>query len=249
MSEETFSDKKQPLTEHLIELRGCIIKAFIGWSISAVVSYVFAEKIINFLVLPLEKITSSAVFFRTFPEVFSIYIKLSIIMGFIIGSPYILYQFWSFVAPGLYPHEKKWVKSALFLTCFSFIIGDLVAYYIFLPSILKFFYSFGEKFLTFKPFLKEYISFALKVFIFFGILFQIPSFLLMLSILGLVNSKKLKKFRPYAIILSFIISAILTSGADPLNQILLALPLTVLYEAGIILVKLSEIKKTFKKGG
>jgi sec-independent protein translocase protein TatC len=71
----------------------------------------------------------------------------------------------------------------------------------------------------------------------------------MLSILGLVNSKKLKKFRPYAIILSFIISAILTSGADPLNQILLALPLTVLYEAGIILVKLSEIKKTFKKGG
>ncbi len=249
MSEEVLSDKKQPLTDHLIELRGCIIKAFVGWSISAVISYIFAEKIINFLVLPLEKVASSSVFFRTFPEVFSVYIKLSIIMGFIIGSPYIIYQLWSFIAPGLYPHEKKWVKSALVLTCFSFIIGDLVAYYIFLPFILKFFYSFGEKFLTFKPFLKEYISFSLKVFIIFGILFQIPSFLLMLSLFGIADYEKLKKFRPYAIILSFLISAILTSGADPLNQILLALPLTVLYEVGIILVRLSKFKKTSKKGG
>ncbi len=238
-------EKKQALVEHLIELRSCLIKSFIGWTIGAIIAYIFAEHIINFLLLPLYKIIPKGitVFFRTFPEVFAVYIKLSIIMGFIISSPYIFYQIWSFISPGLYQHEKKWVKSAIFLTCFSFLIGDLIAYFLFLPYILKFFYSFGEKFLIFKPFLKEYISFVLKIFILFGIFFQLPAFLFLLSKLDLVNSAQLKNFRPYAIIFFFFIAAIVTSGSDPLNQIILALPLTLLYEVGIILVRFGEIKK------
>jgi sec-independent protein translocase protein TatC len=248
MHENIEEQNKQTLIDHLIELRSCLIKAFIGWVIGAIVSYFFAEHIINFLLFPLYKVISpqSKVFFRVFPEVFVVYIKLSIIVGFIISSPYIFYQIWLFVAPGLYPHEKKWVKSVVFLTCFSFLIGDLLAYYIFLPAILKFLYSFGERFLVFKPFLNEYISFALKIFIIFGVLFQIPSFLFLLSKLDLVTSEQLRNFRPYAIILSFFIAAILTSGFDPLNQILLAIPLTLLYEVGIFLVRLGEFKK---KGG
>ncbi len=247
MHENIEEDKKQRLVDHLLELRSCLIKSFIGWVIGAIISYIFAEHIINFLLVPLYKAVSphSKVFFRIFPEVFIAYVKLAIIVGFIISSPYIFYQIWLFIAPGLYPHEKKWVKSAVFLTCFSFLIGDLMAYFIFLPAILKFLYSFGEKFLVFKPFLKEYISFVLKIFIIFGVLFQIPSFLFLLSKLNLVTSQQLKKFRPYAIILSFLIAAILTSGVDPLNQLLLAIPLTLLYEVGIILVRLGE----FKKGG
>ncbi len=245
MHEKIEEQKKQNIVDHLIELRSCLIKSFVGWVIGAVISYFLAEHIINFLLFPLYKVISpqSKVFFRIFPEVFIAYIKLSIIVGFIISSPYIFYQIWLFIAPGLYPHEKKWVKSALFLTCFSFLIGDLLAYFIFLPAILKFLYSFGEKFLIFKPFLSDYISFVLKIFIIFGVLFQIPSLLFLLSKLDLVNSSQLKNFRPYAIILSFFIAAILTSGIDPLNQILLAIPLTLLYEVGIILVKLGEIRK------
>ncbi|PMP93929.1 MAG: twin-arginine translocase subunit TatC [Thermodesulfobacterium geofontis] len=245
MHEKIEEQKKQNIVDHLIELRSCLIKSFVGWVIGAVISYFLAEHIINLLLFPLYKVISpqSKVFFRIFPEVFIAYIKLSIIVGFIISSPYIFYQIWLFIAPGLYPHEKKWVKSALFLTCFSFLIGDLLAYFIFLPAILKFLYSFGEKFLVFKPFLSDYISFVLKIFIIFGVLFQIPSLLFLLSKLDLVNSSQLKNFRPYAIILSFFIAAILTSGIDPLNQILLAIPLTILYEVGIILVKLGEIRK------
>lgn len=248
MKESVEEFKKQTLVEHLIELRNCLIKSFIGWAIGAVVSYFSAEYIINFLLLPLYKIASPdpKVFFRIFPEVFLVYLKLSIIVGFIISSPYIFYQIWLFISPGLYPQEKKWIKSAVFLTCFSFLIGDFLAYFIFLPAILKFLYSFGEKFLVFKPFLNEYISFVLKFFIIFGILFQIPPFLFLLSKLGLITSSQLKNFRPYAIILAFLISAIITSGPDPLNQLLLAIPLTLLYEVGIILVKLGEFKK---KGG
>ena len=100
--------------------------------------------------------------------------------------------------------------------------------------------------MVFKPFLTDYINFILKFFIISGILFQIPSFLLLLSKLDLVNTQQLKRFRPYAIISAFLLAAIFTGGADPLNQILLALPLTLLYEVGIILVKLNEIKS---KGG
>ncbi len=243
---ETLEGKKQPFVEHLLELRACLIKAFIFWVISSILVYVFAEKVIEFLTSPLYHILPSKeqhIFFKTFPEVFTMYLKLSIILGFVIGSPLILYQFWSFIAPGLYPHEKKWVKSAVFLTCFAFLIGDIFAYYLFLPFILKFFYSFGEKFLVFKPFLKEYISFVLKIFIIFGVIFQLPSLMLLSSLLDLVDYEQFRKFRPYAIVISFFIAAVLTTSIDPLNQILLALPLTILYEVGIILTKLVKIKK------
>ncbi len=244
---ETLSESnKQGFVEHLIELRSCLIKAFIGWVVGASITYILilSGKIINILLFPLyTAIPHQKVFFKTFPEVFSVYIKLSIIGGFILGSPYIFYQLWSFIAPGLYPHEKKWVKSVVFLTCFAFLTGDIVAYFIFLPSILKFLYSFGERFLIFKPFLKDYINFCLKFFITFGLVFQIPSFLLLLCKLEIVSIQDLKRFRPYAVILSFLIAAVVTGGADPLNQILIAIPLTLLYEAGIILIKITSLKR------
>ena len=243
---EILEDKKQTFVEHLLELRSCLIKAFIFWVVSSILVYIFAEKVIEFLTQPLYHILppkDQHIFFKTSPEVFTIYLKLSIILGFIVGSPLILYQLWSFVAPGLYPHEKKWVKSAIFLTCFAFLIGDILAYYLFLPFILKFFYSFGERFLIFKPFLKEYVSFVLKIFIIFGVIFQVPSLMLLLSLLDLVDYEQFKKFRPYAIVISFLIAAVLTTSIDPLNQILLALPLTILYEVGIILTRFVKIKK------
>ncbi|QER41427.1 twin-arginine translocase subunit TatC [Thermodesulfobacterium sp. TA1] len=233
-------EKKLGLIEHLLELRSCIIKAFIGWAIASVIAYLLADYIINFLLSPLLKAIpqQTSVFFRTFPEVFTSYLKLSMIFGFILGSPYIFYQIWSFIAPGLYPHEQKWVKTAVFLTSFAFILGDLLAYFLFLPFILKFLYSFGEKFLVFKPFLKDYINFCLRFFLIIGAVFQIPSFMVLLSRLGIVDYKGFKRFRPYAILIAFFLSAILTGGGDPFNQIILALPLTLLYEIGIILVRM-----------
>ncbi|HAA84408.1 MULTISPECIES: twin-arginine translocase subunit TatC [Thermodesulfobacterium] len=238
-------EKKLSLIEHLLELRACLIKAFIGWVIASVIAYFLADHIIDLLLKPLMKAIpqQNYVFFRTFPEVFASYLKLSIITGFIFGSPYIFYQLWSFIAPGLYPHEQKWVKTAVFLTSFAFILGDLLAYFFFLPFILKFLYSFGEKFLVFKPFLKDYISFCLRFFLIIGAVFQIPSFMVLLNRLEIVNYEGFKKFRPYAILLAFFISAILTGGGDPFNQIILAIPLTLLYETGIILIRLFKTLK------
>lgn len=243
MSEGTL-EKKQTFIEHLIELRSCLIKAFLGWVIASVLVYFYSDHILEFLIHPLRPyLVEKKIFFKTLPEVFSNEIKIAVILGFIVGSPYIIYQLWSFIAPGLYPHEKKWLKGALFMSSFSFLLGDLFAFYIFLPFILKFFYSFGTQFLMFKPYLKEYINFLLKILLIFGLFFQTPSIIFFIQKLGIVTIEQLKGFRPYAIILSFILASIITAGADPIYQILLALPLTVLYEIGIILTKISKIRR------
>ncbi|MGC8966230.1 MAG: twin-arginine translocase subunit TatC [Caldimicrobium sp.] len=245
MHEASLEEKKQPFFEHLIELRACLIKAFIGWAITSVLVYLYSDNILEFLINPLRPYLplSQKVYFKSLTEVFINEFKLSVIIGFIIGSPFIFYQLWTFIAPGLYPHEKKWIKLTVIISSFFFLLGDLVAYYLFLPFILKFFYSFGEKFLIFKPYLKEYMDFLLKIFFIFGIFFQIPSVIFLLNKLEIVSLEQLKKFRPYAIILSFIVSSLITTGGDPIYQILLALPLTFLYEVGIILTKLIPLRR------
>lgn len=238
-------EKKLSLIEHLLELRSCIIKALFGWLVGSVIAYLLADKIINLLIYPLLKTIESTptVFFRTFPEVFSVYIKISLICGFIIGSPYIFFQIWSFIAPGLYPQEKRWIRIVILCTSLAFLIGVLIAYFLFLPILLNFLYSFGERFLVFKPFLNDYINFCLKFFILSGSIFQIPSFMVALNKLQVINLDQFKKFRPYAIVLAFLISAVVTGGGDPFNQIILAIPLTLLYEIGIIFIKITSLRK------
>ncbi|MCS7199259.1 MAG: twin-arginine translocase subunit TatC [Caldimicrobium sp.] len=240
-----LSDKKQPFIEHLLELRACLIKAFLGWIVSCIVVYIFTDQIIEFLINPLKPFLKeeAKVYFKTLPEVFANQIKISVILGFVIGSPYIIYQLWLFVAPGLYPQEKRWLKSALILSSFSFLIGAVTAFFLFLPFILKFLHSFGAQFLVFKPYLKEYINFLLKILVIFGIFFQVPSIIFLLYKMDIVSLEQLKRFRPYAIVLSFILASVITTGIDPLNQILLALPLTGLYEIGIMIIKIHNLRR------
>lgn len=242
---DELSEKKQPFIEHLLELRSCLIKALIAWLVASIVVYIFSDRVIEFLLNPLRPFVSvnQKVYFKTLPEVFSNKLKLSAILGFILGSPYIFYQLWIFVAPGLYSHERRWIKIAFFMSSLSFLVGALTAFYLFIPFILKFLYSFGERFLIFKPYLGEYINFLLKLLLLFGIFFQVPSLIYTLHKIGIVELQQLKHFRPYAIIIAFIFSSIITSGFDPVNLLLLALPLTFLYEVGIILIKLDPFKR------
>lgn len=240
-------EKNKAFLSHLIELRACVIKAFLGWSLASVLVYLKVEKFVELLLKPFYKVfpSTNLFLFKTYPEIFTLYLKISIIGGFILGSPYIFFQFWSFIAPGLYPHEKKWIKGIFLLTCFAFLIGSLLAYFLFIPFIIKVLYPLGENFLIFKPFLSEYISFIFKIFILFGIAFQLPSFLFFLFYIKIINSASLKTYKGYFIISFFLISAILTSSKDPLNQILLGLLLTILYEISIILIKLVEMRRIF----
>jgi len=243
-AKEAYLEKKQPFWEHLIELRSCLIKSFIAWVLASIFAYIYSDDLIALLLKPLQKIlppSKNLVFFKTLPELFIIQIKIALICGFFIGSPYIFYQLWLFVAPGLYPHEKKLAKLILFLSSFAFITGIILAYSFFLPALIYYLYSFGERFLLFKPYLNEYINFVLKLFILAGISFQLPTAILVLTKLSIVSTEILKKVRPYAIIANFALSAIFTPSTDPVNQILLALTLTILYEIGIFLAKAIKI--------
>jgi len=240
-AKEDLLEKKQPFWEHLIELRFRLIRAFVAWVLGSILAYIYSDDLISLLVKPLQKLlppSQHLVYFKTLPEVFSVKIKLSLICGFFIGSPYIFYQIWMFVAPGLYPHEKKLAKLVFFLSSFAFLIGIFLAYFFLLPALIYYLFSFGERFLQFKPYLSEYINFILKFFVLIGASFQLPTALVVLTKLSIVSREALKKIRPYAILASFLLSAFLTPSTDPVNQILLALTLTSLFELGIFLSRI-----------
>ncbi len=240
-AKEDLLEKKQPFWEHLIELRFRLIRAFVAWVLGSILAYIYSDDLISLLVKPLQKLlppSQHLVYFKTLPEVFSVKIKLSLICGFFIGSPYIFYQIWMFVAPGLYPHEKKLAKLVFFLSSFAFLIGIFLAYFFLLPALIYYLFSFGERFLQFKPYLSEYINFILKFFVLIGASFQLPTALVVLTKLSIVTRETLKKIRPYAILASFLLSAFLTPSTDPVNQILLALTLTSLFELGIFLSRI-----------
>jgi sec-independent protein translocase protein TatC len=169
----------------------------------------------------------------TYPaEAFFAHIKISIVAGLFLVSPYVFAQIWGFIAPGLYAHERKWmVPMALFSGMF-FTGGALFGYFQVFPYAFDFFAGFSNEGIQFVPKLNEYLSFCLKLLFAFGLVFELPLFIFFLARLGMVSSTGLRKKRKYAILFAFVLSAILTPP-DPFTQCLMAGPLIVLYEVGI----------------
>ncbi|MGE4423420.1 MAG: twin-arginine translocase subunit TatC [Pseudodesulfovibrio sp.] len=169
----------------------------------------------------------------TYPaEAFFAHIKISIVAGIFLVSPYVFAQIWGFIAPGLYSHERKWmVPMALFSGLF-FTGGALFGYFQVFPYAFEFFAGFSNAGIQFVPKLNEYLSFCLKLLLAFGLVFELPLFIFFLARLGMVSSTGLRKKRKYAILCAFVVAAILTPP-DPFTQCLMAGPLIVLYEIGI----------------
>jgi sec-independent protein translocase protein TatC len=169
----------------------------------------------------------------TYPaEAFFAHIKISIVAGLFLVSPYVFAQIWGFIAPGLYSHERKWmVPMALFSGMF-FTGGALFGYFQVFPYAFDFFAGFSNEGIQFVPKLNEYLSFCLKLLFAFGLVFELPLFIFFLARLGMVSSTGLRKKRKYAILFAFVLSAVLTPP-DPFTQCLMAGPLIVLYEVGI----------------
>ncbi|WP_147820854.1 twin-arginine translocase subunit TatC [Salidesulfovibrio onnuriiensis] len=169
----------------------------------------------------------------TYPaEAFFAHIKISIVAGIFLMSPYLFAQLWGFIAPGLYEHERKWIVPMAVISAFFFTAGALFGYFVVFPFGFDFFASFASSDIAFTPKLNEYLSFCLKLLFAFGIVFELPLFIFFLARLGLVTSKGLRQKRKYAILLSFVTAAILTPP-DPFTQCLMAGPLIILYELGV----------------
>jgi sec-independent protein translocase protein TatC len=234
-----MDEKKLPLTTHLQELRKRLILSFIAVAVGFALCYTFAEKIFDILAAPLLKMmpAGGSLIFTSVAEAFFTYMKVAFIAGLILASPFVLYQIWAFVAPGLYRHEKKYVVPFVLAGSFFFAIGILFAYCIALPVGFKFLLGFATDFIKPMPSMKEYLSFSIKFLLAFGLVFEFPVVLVLLARIGVVDAKTLARQRKYAILLIFIFAAILTPP-DIISQLIVALPMIGLYELSILLSKL-----------
>lgn len=225
------------LIEHLQELRVRLVRSFIAIFVGFLACYAFAEDIFDILMEPMVRVLHNSNFIYTYPpEAFFTYLKVSFVAGFFLVSPYIFYQIWLFVTPGLYESERKWLVPIAIFTAIFFTAGALFGYFIVFPFGFEFFASYSTDKIVFTPKLDEYLSFSLKLLFAFGLVFEMPLIILFLSRLGLVTAKGLRKVRKYAILVIFIVAAILTPP-DVFTQCLMAGPMILLYEIGILVAQ------------
>jgi sec-independent protein translocase protein TatC len=231
-------DKKLPLTAHLEELRKRLIYSFVSIGVAFGISYAYIKEIVEILMRPLVRAlpAGSTLVFTAVPEAFLTYLKAALLAGVFFSSPFILYQIWAFVSPGLYEREKKYIYPYLFVSTIFFVAGALFCYLIVFPVVFRFFLSFATKDIRPLPAIKEYLTFTIKLLLAFGLLFQWPALILFLSRMGVVSSKTLAKNRKYAILGIFVAAAVLTPP-DLVSQLLLAGPLLVMYEGSIWMAK------------
>ncbi|MDM8556545.1 twin-arginine translocase subunit TatC [Desulfococcaceae bacterium HSG7] len=237
-------DDKLPFTAHLEELRSRLITCFIAVGVGFVLSYGFKEELFKILLMPLLSVMKSGeeLIFTGLPEAFFTYLKVAFLSGLILSSPIIVYQFWMFVAPGLYNKERRTLIPIIILSSLFLIGGSLFGYYIVFPLGFKFFLGFSNETIHARLSIKEYLGLASKLLLAFGIVFELPIVITFLARLGIVSVDFLKKNRKYALLLFFIGAAMLTPP-DVVTQIMMALPLMVLYEISIIGARIFGRKK------
>lgn len=240
---QMLDDEKIPFTDHLDELRKRLITCFIAVGVGFVVAYGFKDKLFEILTRPLVAVMNSGdtMIFTGLPEAFFTYLKVAFLTGIGLAAPVILYQFWMFVAPGLYEKERRLMIPIVLLSTVFFLGGALFGYFFVFPFGFKFFMSFATETIRPMPSMREYLGFASKMLLAFGLIFELPLVISVMARLGLVSVDFLKKNRKYAILIFFIVSAILTPP-DVVTQVMMALPLMLLYEISIIGAKIFRKK-------
>ena len=250
-----FSKKnknKESYSVHIIEIRNRIIYFFLFFLCSFFFSYFFVETIFSFITTPLVESVdfkeNKRLIYTGLAEAFISYLKLALISAFIISSPFLIYQIWAFTAPGLLDREKKIIFPFIFLVPFMFILGFVFLYYFIMPLAWDFFTAFDTSVLKkdftieLEPKINEYISLTLKLAFAFGLAFQLPTAIFLLTILGITSPKDLEKKRRFVIVIIFLISALITPP-DIISQIGLAIPVIFIYELSIFISKFFEKKK------
>ena len=234
---------KQPLMAHLLELRNRLLRVFLVVLVVFAVLFPFSESLYLYISEPLRDFlpSTSTMIATEITSPFLTPFKLALVSAMFISMPYILYQLWAFVAPALYKQEKK---IALPLFCASVILfytGMAFAYYLVFPLVFLFFTSVAPEGISVMPDIRAYLDFVLKLFMAFGLSFQIPIAVVILSWLGTVNPNKLATKRPYVFVLCFVVGMLLTPP-DIISQALLAIPMWLLFEVGILFGRLVSNK-------
>lgn len=237
-------DEKLPLTKHLEELRKRLIRIFIVLIIVFGVCYTYSKFFMDFIAAPIIPLLpeKSTLAMLKLTEGFFTELKLSLMAAVFFSMPYILYELWKFVAPGLYAHEKKYVISFVIISSVLFFSGAAFAYYLVFPFGFKFFLNYAQGEVIASLSLQWYLSFVTRLILGFGIVFELPVFTLFLAKMGIVTADMMKKYRKYAIVGIFIMAAIFTPP-DVFTQTMMAIPLIILYEISIYVAKIFGRKK------
>lgn len=228
--------------EHLEELRWRVIKALIGVALGMLLCWVFIDWIMNDVLLrPIVHVNASLLpgqppiklqNLKPFGQLF-LYMQVAIIGGAILSLPNILYQVWAFIAPGLLPKERGTARAVVAFSSLCFLGGVAFAYFVMLPAALSFFATFGTATIENNIAVNEYMNFIISVMLAAGVVFELPMVSWFLSRIGILTPKFMRQYRRHAIVIIFVLAAFLTPGTDPVSQILLAVPLLVLYEISI----------------
>jgi sec-independent protein translocase protein TatC len=256
--EDDIEASRAPLIDHLIELRGRMIRAMIAVSIAFFGCFFFANQIYNILLLPYIWAAGSAenarLIYTAPQEFFLTQLKVALFGALFIAFPVIAVQIYKFVAPGLYKNERHAFTPYLIATPILFALGAAVVVFGLMPLAMRFFLSFqqagseGQAAIELLPKVNEYLGLIMALILAFGVVFQLPVVLTLLARIGVVNSDMLKRQRRYAIVVAFIAAAILTPP-DIISQFGLAIPTLLLYEASIIAVKIVERKRAAAGAG
>ncbi|MFY9268229.1 MAG: twin-arginine translocase subunit TatC [Candidatus Manganitrophaceae bacterium] len=226
---------EMPVSGHLRELRSRLIKAVLILTLFSGLAFYFSENLLVFLRRPLR----AELVFLAPAEAFWADLKVSLFLGLVAALPFVFYEVWQFVAPGLRPEERGALLPFLVLSVFFFFVGMAFCYFVALPFALEFLIDYGRRSgITPQISVSMYVDFNLKFLIGFGLAFELPLVMLLLSRMGLLTPAFLARNRKYAAVLAFVIAAILTPTPDIFNQCIMAIPLILLYELGIFAVKI-----------
>jgi sec-independent protein translocase protein TatC len=235
-----MDEKSMPFLEHLEELRRVLLKSFLAVVAGTGACLFFSPQLYRFLKAPLQQVLpANAHFIATTPfESYMTYFKVSLLFGLFLASPLVFYYFWRFVRPGLHSHESRGIVPLALICSLLFVGGALFGYFVVFPPGFQFAVGIlHDTDILLFPKMSEYLSFALRLLLAFGLIFELPLLLWLMGRLGVVDARQLRRARKYIIVVIFLIAGILTPGPDVLSQLLMAAPLWILFETGILLVR------------
>lgn len=244
-AEAEVSEKEMSFLDHLEELRWRLIKAIIGILVAVIICAIFADRIVNDLLIRLLRQTDpplSVINVVPYGQV-TFYMLVVLGSGVILSVPWILYQLWKFIEPGLLPNERKYISGIVAFTSLCFLAGVAFAYFVMLPFMLQFFATFGSPYIQNMIAVTDYMSFVLTIILLSGLIFELPMVSYFLAKLGILTPAFMRYYRRHAIVALLVIAALITPTTDPLTMSIFAAPMMLLYEISIYIAAFVHRKR------
>ena len=242
-----MKERELTISQHLQELRKRLIVTVVATLATTILAFIFYKEIIELLLIPADELRSDGsegkLVFIEVTEMLAVTMKVSLVSGLVLASPIILYEIIMFAAPGLTPREKRYLFAAMPVVALSFATGVAFGFFVLIPPAINFLLTWGSDIATPTIRIGNYINVIVMLLFWMGVVFETPVVMFLLAKLGIVSSRGFARWRRYWVVVAFILGALITPTFDPINQALVAVPLIVLYEAGIWLSKLAVRSK------